>query len=68
MHKKLQARSYDDAIRQAKSLCRCNRMSFDGVKWFDAEAQLWREIDWQTVDTTRPARRPPSSQKQPSMS
>lgn len=53
MYRKLNAVSQADAIAQAKKMCRCNRASFEGVKWLDPATQVWTEIPWLEVDSTR---------------
>lgn len=46
---RLKATTRADAIRDARSLCRCARMSSAGVEWTDAVDGIQR-LSWAEVD------------------
>lgn len=54
MYKKIDAVNRFNALLIAKRLCRCERMSFEGVCWEEAGER--QEMGWEEIDLTRPSR------------
>lgn len=44
----IRSENYQEALARAKSLCRCVRKSFAGVRWFEGGEE--RRLTWAEVD------------------
>lgn len=47
----IRSENYQEALARAKSLCRCVRKSFAGVRWLEGGEE--RRLTWEEVDGER---------------